>query len=123
MRILKLSICMGLLVSSNSYPGIAKDMIVFYYSHYFKAKEELVESKLSYQYGNDISYFKELFVLNDRKADFKILKSSLSTIGVSIPTLYKQYGDLCLEEGVSFHGFNIDENFSDCIDGFNFSPN
>ncbi|NQY23384.1 MAG: lysophospholipid acyltransferase family protein [Campylobacteraceae bacterium] len=103
---------------SNSYPGIAKDMIVFYYSHYFKAKEELVESKLSYQYGNDISYFKDLFVLNDRKADFKILKSSLSTIGVSIPTLYKQYGDLCIEEGVSFHGFNIDENFSDCIDGF-----
>jgi hypothetical protein len=55
---------------------------------------------------------------NDYKKDLKVLKGSLKSIDASIPTLYKQYGELCDDGGVSFYGFNIDKNFSDCIDGF-----
>ena len=38
-------------------------------------------------------------------------------MGVKIPTLYKQYADLCLPGGTRFCGFNIDENFGHCVDG------
>jgi len=38
-------------------------------------------------------------------------------MGVKIPTLYKQYTDLCLPGGTRFCGFNIDENFGHCVDG------
>lgn len=103
---------------SASFPKVAKDMMIFYYSHYYQSKKSLVSPKLPYQYSNDISSLRELFGLEDKKKDFKILKSSLNSIGVAVPTLYKQYTELCEEGGIAFHGFNIDENFSDCVDGF-----
>ena len=103
---------------SATFPSIAKDLMIFYYSHYFKDPKQLVVPKLSYQYSNSINEIKEQFLLNDRKKDFKFLKSTLSSIGVSIPTLYKQYSDITQEDGVKFLGFNVDKEFSDCIDGF-----
>lgn len=103
---------------SAAFPSIAKDLMIFYYSHYFKDPKQLVVPKLSYQYSNSINEIKEQFLLNDRKKDFKFLKSTLASIGVSVPTLYKQYSDITQEGGVKFLGFNVDKEFSDCIDGF-----
>ncbi len=103
---------------SATFPSIAKDLMIFYYSHYFKDSKQLITPKLSYQYSNNINEIKEQFLLNDRKKDFKFLKSTLSNIGVSIPTLYKQYSDITEEGGVKFLGFNVDKDFSYCIDGF-----
>jgi putative hemolysin len=102
---------------SASLPKIAKDMLVFYYSHYFKSEEVLLESKLPYQYSVDIKSIKEMFELNDKKIDFKRLKTALSNMGIAVPTLYKQYSELCEDEGVNFQGFNIDPDFSNCVDG------
>ena len=34
-----------------------------------------------------------------------------------MPTLYKQYSELCEDGGVQFVDFNVDPDFSDCIDG------
>ena len=51
-----------------------------------------------------------------KRVIFKTLKTSLSNMGVTVPTLFKQYSDICEEGGVEFHGFNVDENFSDCIE-------
>lgn len=103
---------------SGNFPKIAKDMLVFYYSHYFQNNKQLVEAKRPYQYSSHIQDLKDIFDLNDRKKDFKVLKSSLNSISSSVPTLFKQYGDICEEGGVKFLGFNIDPNFSDCVDGF-----
>ena len=38
-------------------------------------------------------------------------------MGVSVPTLFKQYGELCEDQGVQFIDFGIDAEFGDCIDG------
>ena len=38
-------------------------------------------------------------------------------MGSSIPTLYKQYTELCLPGGTFFLDFNVDRQFGDCIDG------
>ncbi|MFA9373141.1 MAG: lysophospholipid acyltransferase family protein [Poseidonibacter sp.] len=103
---------------STTYPKVAKDMMVFYFSHYFKEEKDLVKAKLPYQYANNISEIKELFLLNDKKEDFKFLKSSLASMNVAVPTLYKQYSEIAQEGGVKFLGFNVDTNFADCVDGF-----
>lgn len=103
---------------STTFPTVAKDMMIFYYNHYYGSKYNLIEAKTPYQYSNNLSEIKELFDLNDKKKDFKFLKSTLSNIGVSIPTLYKQYSEIAIDDGVKFLGFNVDNSFGDCIDGF-----
>ncbi len=108
----------GAVSLSSAFPQVAKDLIIFYYSHYYSCEKSLVEARVSYQYSNPINEIKTLFKLNDKKEDFKILKSTLINIGVSIPTLYKQYSEICEDGGVKFLGFNVDKDFSDCIDGF-----
>ena len=45
------------------------------------------------------------------------LKSLLGAMGVSIPTLYKQYTELCPPGGVIFLDFNVDRDFGNCVDG------
>ncbi|RXJ68972.1 GNAT family N-acetyltransferase [Halarcobacter ebronensis] len=102
---------------SGTFPSFAKDMMIFYYSHYFANDEEIVEAKLPYQYSSHIMDLKNVFQLDDRKKDFKVLKSTLSDMGVAVPTLFKQYSDVCEDGGVKFLAFNVDPDFSNCIDG------
>ncbi len=110
----------GALTLSNSFSNISKDMLIYYYSHYFTDSMNFVSPKLPYTYASNISFLKDLYILNDRKKDFRTLKSTLNNLGLSIPTLYKQYTNLCQDKGINFYGFNIDESFSNCIDGFIF---
>ncbi len=77
-------------------------MIIFYYNHYYGFKESLISAKTPYQYSNNISEIKELFDLNDKKKDFRFLKSTLANIGVSVPTLYKQYSEIAEDGGIKF---------------------
>lgn len=102
---------------SSTFPTVTKDIMTFYYSYYY-GQDGLVEPRLPYSYSNKLSDIKELFGLKDKKQDFKFLKSTLANIGVSIPTLYKQYTEICEEDGIKFLGFNVDSDFSDCVDGF-----
>lgn len=101
---------------SAAYPTTAKNMITYFYMQYFGSKNDLVQAKLPYKIQCDD--FKENFTWEDYKKDFKTLRSMLSSFGVTVPTLYKQYSELCEKGGIEFCDFNIDPNFSDCIDGF-----
>ena len=38
-------------------------------------------------------------------------------MGTAVPTLYKQYADLCEKGGVQFLAFGVDPDFSNSIDG------
>ena len=38
-------------------------------------------------------------------------------MGVAIPTLYKQYTELCEPGGVKFLDFGVDADFAGCVDG------
>lgn len=55
---------------------------------------------------------------NNYNEDFKLLKKALGFLELSVPTLYKQYADLCEKGGIRFSAYNIDEDFSDCVDSF-----
>jgi putative hemolysin len=104
---------------SHTYPALAKDLLIFFYRHYFGTQERLMSPSLQYFYSDDeVLNLSDAFVLNDYKEDFKRLKSNLSSMGVSVPTLYKQYSEVCEEGGVKFVEFNVDEDFSNAVDGF-----
>ena len=103
---------------SATFPSIAKDMLVWYYSHYFPNSAKSAMAKRPYVLSKDtLSQVDEIFCKNDLKEDFKRLKNLLDNTGVAVPTLYKQYSDLCLDGGVRFMDFSVDPDFNNCLDG------
>ncbi len=52
-----------------------------------------------------------------REQAFVELKKLLQDMGVKVPTLYKQYTELCNPGGVKFLAFGIDPDFNNSIDG------
>lgn len=127
---------------SNDMPKAAKDLMVFFFSMYFgqpeyqraflkesgclnndpgnqnSEVERLASSKQPYRLSSDLTeHLKRNFSGDDYKQDFKSLKYILSNMGCSIPTLFKQYSELCEPGGLVFLDFGIDAGFGDCIDG------
>ncbi|MCF6206679.1 MAG: lysophospholipid acyltransferase family protein, partial [Sulfurovum sp.] len=104
---------------SDSFIPQAKALIVYFYSHYFSAKEKLVSHKAPFKMTQQMkAYCEELFCGHDYRRDQRILKEELSYMGYTIPTLYKQYAEVCEEGGVQFVDFGYDKHFNYCIDGF-----
>jgi putative hemolysin len=103
---------------SQSYPDAAKDMLVCFYGHYFGAGETLAEARRPYRFQAAEMYrLAESIFCEDYRRAFADLKQGLIDLGVSVPTLYKQYTELCEEGGVRFLAFNVDADFADCVDG------
>ena len=102
---------------SNDFPPFAKDLMVFYFSKYFGAQWPLARSFHAYRI-KPVQKVKleKLFNHLDQKDAFKILKQEMAALKVNVPTLFKQYSELCEEGGVQFYDFGIDPNFGDCID-------
>lgn len=127
---------------SNEMPKAAKDLLVYFFSMYFgqpkqqrmflksagcvaknskktlEGIESLARSKQPYRLSSElIDSLKGNFSGDDYKQDFKTLKHILSNMGCSIPTLFKQYSELCEPGGLVFLDFGIDADFGNCIDG------
>ena len=49
-----------------------------------------------------------MFIGLDYKENLTILKEYLKNFDATVPTLYKQYSDLCEEGGVSFSDFGLE---------------
>lgn len=99
---------------SNSFPQAAKELLVAFYTLYFGAEEQVAVSKCPYALPKE---FQDTFSGDNYKEDFTQLKHLLANMGVAVPTLYKQYTELCEPGGVQFLSFGIDPDFNDCIDG------
>jgi putative hemolysin len=103
---------------SNSYPKRARDLLVWFYRHYFADTAWLARSRSPYPLDSDAeATIRRLFSGDDYREDFSRLREQLDFLGVSVPTLYKQYSELCEPGGVSFLDFGIDADFNYCIDG------
>lgn len=104
---------------SAHYPPALRDMLVYFYGTYFNHPQELVSAvnpcRLS---ERTLEEFQAIFQGDDFDSDLKELKNRLSMQNMSIPTLYKQYSDLCENGGVRFLDFGVDPDFSGCTDGF-----
>lgn len=102
---------------SNDYPAFAKDMLVYYFSQYYGAEINLVRSFNSYRIKPvQKAKLERLFNHLEQPEAFKVLKKELAAMDVTVPTLFKQYSDLCEDGGVTFYDFGVDPDFGDCID-------
>lgn len=101
---------------SNAYPQLAKEAIVGFYDHHFGSATPLVSAKIPFVISQETQEWVDSQFNSDYKTSFKILNSELLKLGVKVPTLYKQYVELCLEDGCHFMGFNIDPEFNNCLD-------
>lgn len=108
----------GAVSISNAYSKQAKDLLLGYYSRYYFSDAPIVQCKRPYRFSHEAqSLLERVYGDLDSKQAFIVLKEQLSVLGHSVPTLYKQYTELCDDRGALFHGFNIDPDFQDCIDG------
>ncbi len=109
----------GAVSISDSYPLMAKNMLVYFYQTHFGIDGNLVEATAPFRLSKDVTQeLAELFPGNDYKKDFQELKSRLHYMNCSVPTLFKQYAELCDPGGVVFADFGLDLDFNNVVDGF-----
>ncbi len=108
----------GLVSISARYPRPARDLMVHFYRHYFGCRDALGEAKIPYKLSlPGMEECEAIFTGEDFERDMQELKHRLSLYDLTIPTLYKQYTDLCEPGGVCFLDFGVDPDFANCTDG------
>jgi hypothetical protein len=104
---------------SNRYSTEAKNLLVYFYRLYFGCANKPAIALNPYVIPDEeAKKLESVFCGTDYRQDFLVLKTRLSDMGYSVPTLYKQYAEICEPGGVYFSDFNVDPDFADCIDGF-----
>ncbi len=108
----------GAVSLSDAFNDKAKALMVYFFQHYFGSEETLATHKVSYRIPSELkTYCQNLFEGDNYREDQRRLKEELALMGYAIPTLYKQYAEVCEEGGVKFLDFGYDKNFNNCIDG------
>lgn len=109
----------GAVSLSNTFNQKAQGLMIHFYQTYFPSEEKLVEHKIPYSMVKWVrEHCEKVFTGDDYKADMRTLKEELGFMGYAVPTLFKQYSELCEEGGVQFFDFGYDKDFNNCIDGF-----
>ncbi|QBR43171.1 lysophospholipid acyltransferase family protein [Stenotrophomonas indicatrix] len=103
----------GAVSISAALPRDAREQLVAYYQRYYGVADGRVQSNRPFQYFAAPPCFGDL----DAAAAFDVLKANLAALGTGVPTLYRQYTDLCEPGGARFLAFGVDPEFSDSIDG------
>lgn len=98
---------------SAALPIAAREQLVGYYSRYFGTEAAPVAANRPFRYLAAPPNFGEL----DADASFRVLKANLDALGARVPTLYKQYTELCEPGGARFLAFGVDPEFNNAIDG------
>jgi putative hemolysin len=104
---------------SKTYNYYATAILVYFYQTYFCSESSCVKHKESFIISAELlNEFSTIFDGSNFKADLITLRDKLQLQGLAIPTLYKQYSDLCEAGGVEFFDFGVDRDFDNCVDGF-----
>lgn len=99
---------------SASLPLAAREQLVAYYQRYFGAGEGArATANRPFAFEAAPPDFSEL----DADTAFRLLKANLGALGARVPTLYKQYTELCEPGGARFLAFGVDPDFNDSVDG------
>ncbi|MGB0521846.1 MAG: GNAT family N-acyltransferase [Flammeovirgaceae bacterium] len=108
----------GLVSLSNAYSDQAKNLIIGFYEKQFGGGQQLATAKKPFKLKKDAQAFANEEFSGSYKSSFKKLKVELNKLGVTVPSLYKYYPELCDDKGCQFIGFSLDPDFNNCIDSF-----
>jgi putative hemolysin len=98
---------------SAALPEAARAQLVAYYRRHHGEPRALARSRQPYEPAAVVPEFETL----DADAAFRVLKANLDRLGAKVPTLYKQYTELCEPGGARFLAFGTDPDFAGAIDG------
>lgn len=103
----------GPVTISAALPVAAREQLVAYYQRYFGGEAPEAGARHPFRFLATPPDFGEL----DAEASFRVLKANLDALGARVPTLYKQYTELCEPGGARFLAFGIDPDFNNAVDG------
>lgn len=98
---------------SAALPIAAREQLVAYYARFYGSASEEASAQRPFRYLGEAPVFGEL----DAEASFRVLKANLDALGARVPTLYKQYTELCEPGGARFLAFGVDPDFNNAVDG------
>jgi putative hemolysin len=101
---------------SGTYPPEARDLVIAFYARQLGASPGLASARHPFTPGPAALAAAETAFAGDYATAFKRLKAALARFGCTVPTLYKQYGELCDDRGCRFVDFHVDPDFGHCID-------
>ena len=103
---------------SAQLPDAVRAWIVAYHSTYFSDQDVIASAKNPYALpGRVAEQAGRAFAGLDAAGAARVLKARLAELDASLPTLYRQYVELCEPDGVRFWGFGVDPDFGGCVDG------
>ena len=98
---------------SAELPIAAREQLVAYYDRYFGCRRDGVAANRPFRFLAAPPAFSEL----DADTAYRVLKANLGALGTRVPTLYKQYTELCEPGGARFLAFGVDPDFNNAVDG------
>jgi len=98
---------------SPDLPIAAREQLVAYYDRFFGCRRDGVAANRPFRFLASPPAFSEL----DADTAYRVLKSNLGALGTRVPTLYKQYTELCEPGGARFLAFGVDPDFNNSVDG------
>lgn len=101
---------------SDAYPQNAQELIIGFYQQQFGSQQDLATAKRPVSMSEANRNIAESVFNQEYKSSFKKLNALLELEGVKVPTLFKQYAELCEDKGCRFIDFSIDPDFGACID-------
>jgi putative hemolysin len=108
----------GAVSISDSYPELAKALIVSYYKKWYSTEKYSVIPCLEYHIKkNNVVEVENILDSDNPDNDFKNLKMALKNMGLSLPVLYRRYTELTEYGGSQFVAWCVDVNFNNAIDG------
>lgn len=96
---------------SADMPIAARERLVGFYRQFHGGRQGEAAAKRPFR------FLSETWSGLPREDAFREMKAELLAMGVKIPTLYKQYTELCEPEAVRFLAFGVDPDFNNSIDG------
>lgn len=97
---------------SATLPDLARQRLLAYYGHFYTCRDGRALARLPAAMPPAGE-----FAALDSSTAFVQLKEELRRLGVSVPTLYRQYTELTEPGGVRFLAFGTDPDFGGCVDG------
>ena len=109
---------LGPVTISAGFARALTEEMVFYYEMFYNHSQTLAMGRLPFTISADRRHaLNQKYHLCDREQGYKLLQQSFAAHYEKIPVLFKQYAALYEEGGFKLLAFNVDPNFSDCIDG------
>jgi hypothetical protein len=98
---------------SADLPIAAREQLVAYYDRFYGCRRDGVAAHRPFRFLAAPPAFSEI----DADTAYRVLKANLGALGARVPTLYKQYTELCEPGGARFLAFGVDPDFNNAIDG------